>query len=376
VQFPTSRTSVAFDISGLGAWQRGDSLQIVSPNAGMTMEGPENVLSAYPSIGSTTISGQSFDWKANFAPIIDSTRGDTTWITQMVANRTADAKTYYTTLGRAGIARGFTVSDGRPAVLSAALAPVAQDRHLALHWKGSQFAALASQAGPGAEPAPTPALAVRALPDLLARNNSFFSRYYVGLPTLVELGPISGSADFDQSIAYGDPFPSVSAAWTEFVTLVYAMPVPVPTPQGNGSLSAMVVAAIPVSSLAGNAAITPSLSPVRNAKIDGQSLDTPRTGVGTSPTITWEAPAIGTSTSYTVTVHAVQASDLGVTVTRVATLYTTSPSLKLPDSVITPASSYVLTITAIAATGADHSRPFVGALPYASADYVTARLTP
>ncbi|HEX7839239.1 MAG TPA: hypothetical protein VF469_17295 [Kofleriaceae bacterium] len=84
MQLPASKTNVTFDIAGLGAWQSGDSLQIVSPNAGMTMEGPENVLSAAPSIGSTTISGQNFDWKANLAPIIDATKGDTTWVTQMV----------------------------------------------------------------------------------------------------------------------------------------------------------------------------------------------------------------------------------------------------------------------------------------------------
>jgi hypothetical protein len=61
----------------------------------------------------------------------------------------------------------------------------------------------------------------------------------------------------------------------------------------------------------------------------------------------------------------------------VATFHTKSTSLKLPDSVLTPGGSYVLTITAISANGADLvARPFVGALPYASADYVTARITP
>src|SRR5262249_52920907 len=37
VQFPRSRTDIAFRISGLESWNNGDSLQIVSPNAGMTM---------------------------------------------------------------------------------------------------------------------------------------------------------------------------------------------------------------------------------------------------------------------------------------------------------------------------------------------------
>jgi hypothetical protein len=376
VQLPAAKTNVAFEISGLRAWQTSDSLQIVSPNVGLAMAGPEASFPAAPSNGSTTISGQALDWKANLAPIIDAAKGDTTWVTQ-VASTASAAGTYYTTLVTAGIARGFTLRDGQPATLSAALVPVALDRKIALRWKGSEFAALASQAGPGARAGAAPALSIKTLPDALARNNSFYRNYYMGLPSLVEVGPISGSADYDQTIAYGNPFSSKAAPWTELVTMTYAAPVRIPTPQGIGMVSAMMVAAIPVSALAETGVIAPSISPVRNAKVAGLSLDAPRTGVGTSPTITWEAPALGESTDYAVVVHAVESSKSGVNVTPIATFRTKSTSLKIPDSVLTSGGSYVLTITAISAPGADlASRPFIGTLPYASADYVTARLTP
>jgi hypothetical protein len=376
VQLPAAKTHVAFELSGLRAWQANDSLQIVSPNVGLALAGPEASFPAAPSTGSTTISGQTLDWKANLAPIIDAAKGDTTWVTQ-VASTASAAGSYYTTLVTAGIARGFTLSDGQPATLSAALAPVALDRKIALHWKGSAFAALASQAGPGARPGATPALSIKALPEALARNNSFYRNDYLGLPSLVEVGPISGSADYDQTIEYGNPFSSKAAPWTEFVTMTYAAPVRIPTPQGSGMVSAMMVAAIPVSALAATGVIEPLLSPVRNAQIAGQALDAPRAGVGTSPTITWQAPAIGVPTSYAVVVHAVAPSLSGVDVKPVATLRTKSTSLTIPDSVLTSGGSYVLTITAISAPGADlATRPFVGTLPYASADYVTARLTP
>jgi hypothetical protein len=246
VQFPSSATQVAFEISGLGSWQAGDSLQIVSPNAGMTMEGPETLLATPPGVGATAIAGQAFDWKSNQAPILDAARGDTTWVTQMAVNQTADGRTYYRALARAGVARGFTVIDGHATTLSAALAPV-EPRQLTLRWKGSEFAALAAQAGPGARPAAAPALAIRALPEPLARHSSLFNRLYTALPTLVELGPIAGSEDIDQTVAYGDPFASPAAAWTEFVTVVYSMPVVIRTPQGSASLSGCSPAPTPAS---------------------------------------------------------------------------------------------------------------------------------
>lgn len=376
LKFPAAPTQVAFEISSLGSWQAGDGLQIVSPNAGMTMEGAEVMLGAPPSAGATAIAGPVFDWKSNQAPILDAARGDTTWVAQMAVSPTTDGRTYYRALTRAGVARGFTVRDGQATTLAAALAPVAQLRQLTLRWKGSEFAALAAQAGPGTRPAAAPALAVRALPAQLAQDSSLFLRLYTGLPTLVELGPIAGSEDIDQTVAYGDPF-SAAGAWTEFVTVVYPMPVAVRTPQGSASLSAMIVAAVPVSALGAGGVIAPPLSPVREARIAGAPLDAPRTGVGTSPTVTWQPPEIGTSTSYRVAVYALDASPLGVNATRIATLHTRATSLEIPGSVLSPGGSYVLAITAVAADGADlTARPFSAALPYASADYVSAVITP
>src|SRR5262249_28334257 len=153
-------------------------------NAGMTFTGVESGFAAYPSLGSTAIGGETLDWKATHAPLVDAAKGDTTWVTQMSNQRTSSGS-YYSVLARAGVARAFTVKHGGDATLSAALAPVAHDRKLALQWKGSQFAAMASQAGPHAQPGGTFSLSIRALPDVLARNNSFFRRLYTNLPSLV-----------------------------------------------------------------------------------------------------------------------------------------------------------------------------------------------
>jgi hypothetical protein len=372
IRRPALDTNVTFSITGLSSWDANASLQIVSPNVGMTMSGLEDELSIHPS--ATAIDGQTLNWKNALAPLIDATKGDTTLVTQLVGMKAGTRP--YSAIARAGTARGFSMIDGQPATLTATLAPVAQDRSLTLSWKGSQFAALTSQMGPGARPGAAATVGIAALPDAIARTNNLFATYYTGLPSLVVFPPLPAT-DFDQAVTYGNPFTSMGKPWSELVTVIYAGSVPIPTESGIGSLPARLVTAVPASSLSGSDALAPSISPVRTVRVNGASLDSPRTGVGVSPVITWEAPSIGTATDFVVHVHAVNASSEGVSVKTVATLYTKSPSLQIPASVISAGSSYVLTITAVSAPGTDLSaRPFVASLPYASADHVTAQLTP
>ncbi|HVK77669.1 MAG TPA: hypothetical protein VM734_30400 [Kofleriaceae bacterium] len=374
LQFPTTATPVAVELSGLGPWQDGDSLQLVSPNVGLAIAGVETHF-ATPGAGATTIRGQALDWKHAFSPLIDRARGDTTtWVAQM-SNRRADAGSYYSVLTRAGVAADFTVSDGRASTLTATLAPVAQDRTLDLHWRGSEFAAMASQAGPGTRPAGAPALSIRALPDALARNNSYFESLYLYLPSLVDVGPVRGSDDLDQPLVYGNPFTTKGVRWTELVTMVYPMPVVI---AGVGTTHAMMISATPVDALAGaGGVLAPAISPVRNVKVDGRSVEVAQAGVGSSPMITWDAPAVGTATGYAVAVHAIERAGGGMRLATLARFNTRTTSLALPAAVVTSASAYVLTITAISSPGADlTAKPFVGSLPYASTDYVTAPISP
>jgi hypothetical protein len=154
--------------------------------------------------------------------------------------------------------------------------------------------------------------------------------------------------------------------------MVYAMPVIVPHVAGT---HAMVIQAVPVDALL-HGAIEPAISPVRNVRVNGETADAPRTGIGRVPTISWEAPATGVATSYAVKVQAVTRSGQGYRLATVGTFRTRSTSLSLPEPAMGSVDSYVLTITAVASGDRDlTSRPRIGSLPYASADYVTAQLT-
>jgi hypothetical protein len=55
---------------------------------------------------------------------------------------------------------------------------------------------------------------------------------------------------------------------------------------------------------------------------------------------------------------------------------TTAPSLQLPELATASVESYVLTITAIRTERDLAKTPLRGTLPFASADFVTAQITP
>jgi hypothetical protein len=371
VEYPTRPTKVGFEIGGLD-WHTGDSLQLVSPNVGISIHDLDTHL-AYPREGSTTVSQQAMDWLLAGAPLLDAGQGDRVWLAQM-AVRTLPGKIHYKMLARAGLAGDVGMVSGQPAMLRAGLAPVALDRMLELRWKGTAYAALVAQAGPYAKKAATPAISVRTLPQALVENNNFHGRYFMYLPSVVDFGPLDANTDVAHAIQYGNPFSTAATPWGDFVSVVYAMPAAIP---GGGVTYAMVVQAIPVESLARGGEIAPGISPVRNVRINGAPADVEHDGVGLSPTISWEAPELGTASTYTVTIQAIVPAAQGRTVIAGGTFHTTSTSITLPEKAMRDVSSYVVNIAAISASGRDlAARPFLSTVPYASAEYVTAKLRP
>ncbi len=154
----------------------------------------------------------------------------------------------------------------------------------------------------------------------------------------------------------------------DFVAMVYSMPVSVPD---VGGTHAYMIQAMPV----GATEMAPMISPVRNVRVNGDSAAVARTGVGRSPTVSWDAPSLGTASSYAVTIQPIVRDGAGFRIVAASTFRTTGTSIKLP-AFATGAGSYVLTVTAISSGDRDLTqRPLIGSLPYASADYVTAQIT-
>jgi hypothetical protein len=339
----TRDTHVAYDVTGLEPWRTGDTLQLVLPRTGHTMDGVEQALLQPPRPGDTAIAGERLNWKHTGLPLLDAADGATAMVTQLVSRR--DGAREYAALGRAGVAPGLELRDGQAAALTAALAPVAQDRTLQLRWRGDQFAALTAQAGADAEPGAAATVAISAaLPGALRAEPQ--AAYDAGLPSLVTFPPLPMSA-IEQRVSYGDPFDGV-----ELATALYTARVPVPTVWGQGTVLARFLAVTPVEALAQGGALAPRISPVREVSRDGT-------------VVRWQAPKLGKASRYTVALRRVDGSAQGVELPLVTTLQTTASSVQLPAALLTVGTTYVVTITALTIDGA----------AFGAADYVAAPFT-
>lgn len=367
-QFSQEPALIDVDIDGLD-WKSGDSLQLVSPNVGLSIHGLEAHL---PSVGKKSVKGQ-FDWAATDSPLIDSARGDTTHVMQMSSRRTT-AGTFYYVVTRTG-ATAFTTREHASSPLKVSLTEIAPDRTLDFQWRGSAYGELAKDVGGDPQLRGAVAqLSIRTLPTEVANHNTFFRQSYNYLPSVVDFGPVRAREDLRQTLSYGNPFSRGAVPWSEVATMSYAVPVVVPE---AGTLFAQLLQSVPVDDLARHP-FAPVISPVRNVRIDHRPLLATMDGVGREPTLTWDVPALGTASNYLVLVQAIVPDAVeGRKILATGTFVTDTPSLKVPAFAMADASAYVFTITAIASPGSDLGKtPHVGARTFASADYISAVVRP
>jgi hypothetical protein len=369
-RFPSLPTTVTINATGLSPWQLSDLIGIVSPNVGALVSDAQSRTTPAP--GDTAIAGHVIAWPTT---LIDAAKGDTTTMFQLVAKTTGTGSPRYVALAKSGPATGFTMVNGSPATMTVALADVPQSRTIAVHVKRSQFDALRAQTGPGALPAELfeQSIFIHALPQFRRRG------FFAGAPRLVVSFPAEGTLDYDRTFIYGNPFRTGGVAWEEFAVVRYNFSVPVLAAGATTPVNVPVGfrCVIPIAALAVDGTIAPVLTPVRNVKIAGLDLATPRAGVGLTPTITWDPPSTGTPTSYLVGVRRVAANGTTTTALPIATFRTTSTSLQLPDTVLSSGASYILVIDANAIPDYDHAAPFTsGGLSNFFATSATAQFTP
>jgi len=253
--------------------------------------------------------------------------------------------------------------------MSIAMTNVAADETLTTQWKRSQYEAFGPQVGPATMPS-TQYFAIDAL--YLAHNFGF----YGSAPDLVSMFPVSGTTDLDDTFSYGNPFLTDNVPWDEWLIAGYEFDVPV---LADGAMNPRLLAGgifedrlITHPSMV----LTPTISPVRNAKIGGQDLFVAHTGVGLTPAITWDAPSIGTPTSYAVVVFRVDLDGMNTKTTRVADFTTTATQVQIPPNVLTQGSSFVIAIDAFIETNASTKTPLESTLPDAYSTVITAQVKP
>jgi hypothetical protein len=370
-RFPAQPTSLTINATGLAPWQLADDLGIVSSNAGALLIGTQVVPI---SVGDIAIAGKTTEWSE---ALIDAAKGDSALVFQL-SGKPADppgSNGFYVALTKAGVATPFTMTDGAATAMTVELADVPQSSALTVHVRRSQFDALRAQVGPGAQPSLSfqQSMFIHALPRALQRG------LFDAAPRVARFIASAGTEDYDQSFTYGNPFKTAGLAWDEFMIARHNFVVPVLAAGATtaANLEVGFVAHLPVSALAVDGTIAPGITPVRNVKIAGLDLMTPRTGVGLTPTVTWDAPAIGAPTCYSVRLRRVAVDGSTTTVRVVATFLTTATTLTLPGTLLSSGGSYLLEIEAQAIPDYEGTRaPFVNGLPAAFANAATAQFTP
>jgi hypothetical protein len=352
-------TRLVFRADGLEPWQGGDELELSAFGAGLLIHSLQLSLSPALADGATALGGQAVAWAGG--PLLTS--ADRLRVVQLGLVTTGAAP--YLAATRVLEAAPFDQVDGAETGVDGGFtAPVLRGT-TDIHWKWTAFEALRARVHPAAISAGS-ALRVAAAPAL-----SELGVFYDGVP-LVQVENPDGGTDIDlPGVSYEAVFPD---GWGIFGDVAHDFQVTRAVP---GAFAVSATVSISQSAPGGafaSGSIGPQLGPPESVLIAGQDAWSEATGVGTSPTVSWSPPSLGTATLYTVEVSLLTASG-GTTERRsLATIYTSGTSVVLPPGVLAAAEWHDLVVTAL--SGVAPEDPLVLPATHARAAMISARFHP
>lgn len=167
------------------------------------------------------------------------------------------------------------------------------------------------------------------------------------------------NATEDLTLAYGDPYP---ASWTRMLNALMFVKSDVNVPYiPDGGLDGSVDAGAPKVTTNGFVSCTypladvvgkpirPLITPPRNLQVNGKPGFQPQAGVGTQPTISWDPPAMGTPTTYGISVREIVATSptKGKVLSLAQLTFTpTIRQVKVPSGILLPNHYYVFSLVA------------------------------
>ncbi len=169
------------------------------------------------------------------------------------------------------------------------------------------------------------------------------------------------------SLALATTFPST---WGRTVSAAYIVPQPRSILPDGGSPTSFS-GGLSVSDLpaAFASALSPRLTPVRGAQISARNFIEDQTGVGTTPTVSWMAPATGMVSTYRLSINRLDTSGTEAEIWRI---YTPNPSVTLPPNILVANNAYVFELEALAFGQGGISFT----LPYAYSNVVSGVIRP
>jgi hypothetical protein len=148
----SSSTVVTFDITALDAWQSGDIIELVAPNANDYFFLNDGDVTPGPNVGDVALSGYAVPWIGN--PLVLGAMGDVLTIFHASTVSAGGAFRARVVRERCVFPR-FDMTDGTPSMLSGAFTNVPADAAMTItNWRTTAFEAMRSQLGPGLGSAP------------------------------------------------------------------------------------------------------------------------------------------------------------------------------------------------------------------------------
>lgn len=368
-----------FSLTNLSPWLYDSTLYFAVPTLGNCLSFDSmNLLQGTPTNGDTILDASTKGWAFGGYPLADASKGDEIYVAQTV-KQTENGLTW-TVLDRFFKSSNLTQVDGTEFKMVGAMTQ-APRQTIEFHYLSNQSSTLAPYMG-GATAVPyrtrwellaVPGGLKNGLPNAWQVYDSSISPAF-GIPMLTEgYATLDNSPQIDTAIQVGNPFPN---AWPlaysnklRFSRSIQGLPGGVSFPL---ELSLLTVRTEPPTQ---QNPLAQALGPVLAPAINGLDLSVNQQGVGTTPLISWDPPALGKPTHYVITV--LDASQAGNGMSPVGSFHVHERKLALLPGLLEKGHYYAVVIAAIASGGVDTAAtPFWRGMPYASAQFASGLIQP
>jgi hypothetical protein len=349
-------TTLLLRMSNLSPWQAQDEYQTIIPNVDYVNSW---LLTDSSVLGHTSID-VSTPWDG--APLLDASRHDTTYITQMIDYPLGSDVFRYA--GKSSGPLDITLTDGATTNVLVPLGDVFLDRTFHVAIEGPAFEEWRTSVNPDA---------VTSSSQLNLDVHPFgLSRGLIGntanLLVYMPRAPITTDQVLGNFV-YGNPYPST---WPEVVRYWQTFSVPYTAPGATNALDFSVNFYQESTAVGSGNAIQPAISPVTSATINGMDFFQAQTILTPEVTIAWQPPYIGTPSGYRIHLYKIYASGRDSMVQDWAKYYTRQTSAVIPADSFEPGYSFIIRITAASEANVDYARaPYRISTPYAHAETVS-----
>jgi hypothetical protein len=345
--------SLSFHLTGLNSWQSSDMVNFFVSNVDTFLDPP-----LAGAVGVTELNVVS-----SFAPLLSASKGDQYYVYQRSLQTFAGKLVSY--IAKASGPTPITMLQGQTTDVTDTLSDPPQ-HSLRLNFKNSAFTAMVPFINPTAQEV-SKTVWLFAMPSGAAHG-----AIGNGAP-LMTMPPAANDEDLGD-FQYGNPFPD---SWTPALRYRRTASVPYLLPGATSPFSQHTdllawITDLPTST----AAVQPLVGPVVNAKINATDFFANQSAAGLTPTLSWEAPPVGTAHYYSICINRLVLAGGGTWATGEWCFLTAEKSFTLPPGLLASGESYYFFITAVYQPGFDPGTPGKRQIPMGSADVLSGIIQP